>query len=245
MRNHVEQTREALARGDGSGVRIAILDSGIEIAHPDFAGKKILCDRVFEDGRNGDGTGEDLYGHGTAIAGIIWDLAPKAEIGSFRVLGPNLKSRTTLVSAAATDAIKQGFQILNCSFSCSIPGHVGIFKTWIDEAWKARVHVVGASGSHQTPEWPAHFTSVLGVDTARDSGVHPIHAIPGGMIEFGVPGTDRRVAWKNGGHRVMSGSSFAAAHLTGLLARLLSVYPKLDPQEAKAALRELAVQDAQ
>ncbi len=241
MRIPVEQTREAIARGDGSGVHIAVLDSGIEIGHPEFGGRKLRCDRVFEE-ISSNGIGEDLYGHGTAVASIIWDLAPNAEIGSFRVLGPNLKSRTSLVSAAASDAIQRGFHILNCSFSCSIPGHVGIFKSWIDEAWKAGVHVVGASGSHHEPEWPAHFTSVLGVDATREISPHLIHPLQGGMIEFAVPGSDCRVAWKEGGHRVMSGSSFAAAHLTGLLARLLSVYPKLDPQEAKAALRELATQ---
>ncbi len=244
MRIPVEQTREAIARGDGTGIHIAVLDSGVEIAHPEFAGKKLLCDRVSEDGRFNNGSGGDLYGHGTAIAGIIWDLAPRAEIGSFGVLGPNLKSRTTLVSAAATDAIERGFHILNCSFACSIPGHVGIFKTWIDQAWKAGVHVVAASGSHQEPEWPAHFTSVLGVDATRDNSPHPIHPLRDGLIEFAVPGSNCRVAWKDGGHRVMSGSSFAAAHLTGLLARLLSVYPDLDPLEAKASLRELAAMGA-
>ena len=241
MRISVEQTREAIARGNGTGIHIAVLDSGVEIAHPDFEGRKLRCDRVFEDGHTISGTGEDLYGHGTAIAGIIWDLAPNAEIGSFRVLGPNLKSRTTLVSAAATDAIERGFHILNCSFACSIPGHVGIFKTWIDHAWKAGVHVVGASGSHLEPDWPAHFTSVLGVDVTRDNSPHPIHPLRDGLIEFAVPGSDCRVPWKDGGRRVMSGSSFAAAHLTGLLARLLSVHSHLDPQEAKASLRELAV----
>jgi subtilisin family serine protease len=234
------QAAEAMKRGDGRGVRIAVLDSGVEVAHPDFSGQR-LHDDLVPDANGGmqKGNGEDMYGHGTAVSGIIWRLAPKAEIGSFRVLGSSLSARTAQVSIAARKSIALGYKILNCSFGCGISGHLPIYKEWVDNALLSGVHVVAASGSPETSEWPAYLASVLGVDCAlsNDGG---LRYLPGRMVEFAAPAAEVRVPWKNGGHRVMTGSSFAAAWLSGMLARLLSVYPEIDPFLAKTLLRRVA-----
>ena len=231
---------EAMKRGDGHGVRVAVLDSGVEIAHPDFFGQ-YLDDDLVPDASGGmrEGSGEDMYGHGTAVSGIIWRLAPKADIGSFRVLGSSLSARTAQVSVAARKSITLGYNILNCSFGCGISGHLPIYKEWVDNALLSGVHVVAASGSPESSEWPAYLSSVLSVDCAlsNDGG---LRYLPGRMVEFAAPAAEVRVPWKNGGHRVMTGSSFAAAWLSGMLARLLSVYPEIDPMLAKSLLRRVA-----
>ena len=64
--------------------------------------------------------------------------------------------------------------------------------------------------------------------------------MPGRMVEFAAAAAEVRVPWKDRGHRVMTGSSFAAAWLSGMLARLLSVYPEIDPILAKSLLRRVA-----
>ncbi|MBV8279721.1 MAG: S8 family serine peptidase, partial [Verrucomicrobia bacterium] len=94
----VEQAREALGTGTGKNIKIAVIDSGVEVTHPDLNGLR-LTDDIHVIGsdlqlvvRPGDGT--DLFGHGTAVAAIIRSLAPEAEIGSFRVLNENNASRT-------------------------------------------------------------------------------------------------------------------------------------------------------
>jgi subtilisin family serine protease len=235
-----EQAADAMERGDGRSVRIAVLDSGIESSHPNFSGRRLYDDLVPEaNGNIGAGKGEDLYGHGTAIAGIIWKLAPKAEIGSFRVLGSSLSARTAHVSVAARRCISLGYKILNCSFGCGISGHLPLYKEWVDNALLSGVHVVAASGSPEVSEWPAHLSSVLGVDCAL-SNEGGLRYLPGRMVEFAAPAAEVRVPWKHGGHRVMTGSSFAAAWLSGMLARLLSVYPEIDPFLAKSLLRRVA-----
>jgi subtilisin len=235
-----EEARAALETGDGRGVRIAVLDSGIETAHPDFLGRQLTDDVVVEFNQPmASGQGEDIYGHGTAIAGIIWKLAPKAEIGSFRVLGENLRARSAQISQAAVEAMKRGYHVLNCSFGCGISAHMPLYKEWVDRACLSGVHVVAASCGHDRPEWPADFTSVLGVDCSEDVSTAPLYHRTGHLVEFAAPSKEEHVAWKHGGHRVMMGSSFAAAHLSGLLARLLSVYPLRDPLLAKALLRQL------
>ncbi|MGA7394636.1 MAG: S8 family serine peptidase [Terrimicrobiaceae bacterium] len=234
------QAAEAIERGDGHGVRIAVLDSGIEASHPIFSGRRLHDDVVTEaDGHIRPGNGEDLYGHGTAVAGIIWQLAPKVEIGSFRVFGSSLSARTAQVSVAARKAISLGYRVLNCSFACGISGHLPIYKDWADSALLSGVHVVAASGSPEVSEWPAHLSSVLGVDCALTNR-GGLRYLAGRMVEFAAPAAEVRVAWKQGGHRVMTGSSFAAAWLSGMLARLLSVYPGLDPLLAKSLLRRIA-----
>lgn len=236
-----EQAAAAIRDGDGSGVRIAVLDSGIEIAHPDFRGRQLDDDLVMDEkdvGQFAEGNGEDLYGHGTAIAGIIWKIAPEAGITSFRVLGPRLVGRTAQVWLAANEAIRRGYDVINCSFACGISGHLSLYKDWTDKALLKGTHVVAASHGEE-PEWPAHFASVLGVDCVEsNSHGDEICYSPGRMVEFSAA-VDSDVAWKDSSHRSMSGSSFAAAVMTGIVARLLSVYPIRDPLLLKALLRRV------
>lgn len=236
-----KEAAAAIKDGDGSGVRIAVLDSGIEIAHPDFRGRRLNDDLVMDDASFGEfaaGNGEDNYGHGTAVAGIIWEVAPEAEIASFRVLGPKLVGRTAQIWLAANEAIARGFDVVNCSFACGISGHLSLYKEWTDRALLAGVHVVAASHGDE-PEWPAHFASVLGVDCAEPgSDEGEISHSAGRMVEFSAA-ANCDVAWKHGGHRSMTGSSLAAALMTGIVARLLSVYPIRDPLLLKALLRRV------
>jgi subtilisin family serine protease len=186
-----EQAAEAIRDGDGSGVRIAVLDSGIEIGHPDFRGRELDDDLVMDDADLGEfteGNGEDIYGHGTAVAGIIWKIAPEAGITSFRVLGPRLVGRTAQVWLAANEAITRGFDVVNCSFACGISGHLSLYKQWTDRALLKGIHVVAASHGEE-PEWPAHFGSVLGVDCAEHGSLEgEISHSAGRMVEFTAEG---------------------------------------------------------
>jgi len=60
------------------------------------------------------------------------------------------------------------------------------------------------------------------------------------LIEFKAKGVDVKVPWSGGREKVVTGSSFAAPRLAGILARLLSVYPEISPTQAKALLHKLA-----
>ena len=68
--------------------------------------------------KSGDGT--DIFGHGTAIAGVIRRIAPDAEIGSIRVLGESLASRSVIIREGIRQAIDRDYRILNCSFQSCI-----------------------------------------------------------------------------------------------------------------------------
>ena len=115
-----EEARHAIESGDGSGVRIAVLDSGIDRDHPQLASLKVDDDiAVLSQGgliSVEDSTEGDVFGHGTAVAGIIHELAPAATVGSIRVLGHFKESRATIIREGIKEAARRGYHIVQCSF---------------------------------------------------------------------------------------------------------------------------------
>ena len=242
----VEQARKYLREGSGRGIRIAVLDSGIETNHPALKGLRLADDlAIVDDGLQltcVPGGGVDMYGHGTAIAGILRQLAPQAELGSFRVLGEQLRSRTGIIREGVRQALDRGYHILHCSFGCTREDQVLQYKDWIDEAYVKGRHIVAACNNYDymKREWPGHFPSVITVNFARTSDAERFYYRPGQLVEFAARGDDLDVPWCGGRRKKVTGSSFAVPHVAGLLARLLSCCPQLPPLEAKALLHEVA-----
>jgi subtilisin family serine protease len=241
----VEAARECLRSGTGHGIKVAVLDSGVETAHPLLKGGLTDDLAVVEDGlqlRVVPGENRDVYGHGTAIATIIRKLAPEAAIGSFRVLGEQLRSRTLIIREGVRLALERGYHILNCSFGCGREDHVLQYKDWIDEAYVKGRHIVAACNNFDFTkrEWPGHFPTVITVNCGWYDQSDALYYRPGHLVEFVARGQDIEVAWNGGGLKKVTGSSFATPHVAGLLARLLSRGPTLPPLEAKALLHRLA-----
>lgn len=243
----LEEARQALTNGTGKGVRIAVLDSGIEIDHPELVGLELIDDlHVVDSGiqievRSGDGT--DIFGHGTAVAGVIRRIAPEAKIGSIRVLGESLVSRTVIIREGIRQAIDRGYRILNCSFGCGLADHIFQYKEWIDEAYLNGIHIVSACNNldFRRPEWPGYFPTVITVNMAELDDEGTFFYKSGHLVEFFARGVDITLPWNHHLTKEVTGSSFAAPVLTGLLARLISVFPNLRPLEAKALLHRLAI----
>ncbi len=231
----LEEVRSAVQSGSGAGVKVAVIDSGIESNHPRLDGLKITDSVAFEE-QNGrietlEGEGSDAYGHGTAVADIIHQFAPEAEIGSFRVIDARSLSKTHLICAGVAEAIKRGYQILNCSFGCrGLAKFILPHKEWADEAWLKGVHVVAAASNADSTEaeWPSHFASVVGVDLA-DTDTDDIFYRPDHLVGFSARGENVEVAWLGGGIQIQTGTSFAAPRVTAMIARILSVYPYIPP----------------
>ncbi len=246
-----DEALAALRDGDGAGVRIAVIDSGIDTSHPDLEGLVLADDvAVTSDGvrlivRENDGS--DVFGHGTAVAGILRQVAPRAEIGNFRALDGQNRSRSFIIAECVRQAIDRGYHVINCSFGCrGLAKYVMDYKDWIDAAYVAGVHVVAAGSnlSDNVREWPAHFPSVIGVGVA-DCGEDELRYRPDRLVSFAAKGERVRVPWIGGGWRLETGSSFAAPRVTGFIARLLSVYPHLRPDLVKALLRVAAARSGE
>jgi subtilisin len=118
-----------------------------------------------------------------------------------------------------------------------------MYKDWTDRAYLEHRHVVAACNNEdfRRSEWPGDFTSVITVDMRADVPEDALYRHqPGALVEFAALGVGVRLPWKGGRWTVSTGSSFAAPRVSALLARLLSVYPSLNPWEAKALLLRAA-----
>lgn len=241
-----DEARAAMKSGTGEGVRVAILDSGVQADHPMLAGAKLgdSVGVIEEEGRLRveEGKGYDVYGHGTAVAGIIHEMAPRAELGSFRVLDARNLSRTAIIREGVRQAIGRGYQVLNCSFGCKgLARYVLPHKEWVDDAYLNGVHVVAACNNYDVfePEWPGHFTSVITVNMARTDSDSVLFR-GRTLVEFAAKGENVTVAWLGGGTKIESGSSFAAPRVAGMVARMLSVAPELPPHHVLDLLHRIA-----
>ncbi len=244
-----EEAREALRSGTGSGVRVAILDSGIDTSHPALRCASFRESLAVVCGESGpeirpDGEG-DAFGHGTAVAHVIHEVAPEAEIGSFKVLFSGEEGCCGAAAALETavgEAIARGYHIINCSFGTPArPVIFRHFKSWIDAAYLHDVHVVTAcnNADYARPEWPAHFPSVIAVNMGRIED-NALHYRPGHLVEFFARGEKIMVPWLHHEWKNVTGSSYAAPRVAGMVARLLSVHPGLPVNLVNAVLRHVA-----
>ncbi len=241
-----EQAKGWIREGDGEGIKIAILDSGVETAHPRLEGIELVDDiAVVDDGlriKIERGNGRDLYGHGSAVADVIRRVAPKAQVGSIRVLSERLNSRSAIIREGVRQALDRGYDVFNCSFGCRGEERFVLqYKDWVDEAYLNGRHVVAACNNQNylTPEWPGHFSSVISVNMVRTEDDYFFFR-EGSLVEFAAMGERVEVAWMGGARKVVTGSSYAAPRVAAWLARLLSKSGPLSPLVAKAAMQRVA-----
>jgi subtilisin len=244
-------TREAAFAGaTGKGVKVAIVDSGVDDQHPALGGvggvvRGWVEPSVADDGIVGYRTERhgDAFGHGTACAGIIHRIAPEAEIYSVRVLGPRLSGKGPVFAAGVRWAAENGMHVINLSLGTTKREFFALFHDIADTAYHRGVNLVAAANNMPEPSVPSLFAAVLSVAChAEAKGDDPLeyYCNPDPPVEFGAPGIDVRVAWARGGYSTMTGNSFAAPHITGIVALLLSKHPGLRPYEVKAVLAALA-----
>jgi subtilisin family serine protease len=228
----------------GRGVRVAIIDSGIDAAHPALAGKvKGAVEAVMEGPRVAFRPSEsgDSAGHGTACAGIIAALAPDAELYSIKVLGPNASGSGSMFLAGLDYAIKQKFAVINLSLGTTKPNYHGPLHDLLDRAYQTGCIVVAAANNLPQPSFPSIFSSSL-LSVVKREGGDPLNFgyRYGEVIELVAPGVQIHTAWPGGGYRQLTGNSFACPHIAGVVALLLEAYPNLTPFETKTLLYAIA-----
>jgi len=237
----------AIGGCDGSGLTVAIIDSGVERDHPAVGGKLIRSVKV-ELAANPDDDpvvlddpdGLDVVGHGTACAGIIHSIAPGADLVSVRVLGPDNRGKGIVFAAGLDWAIEQGAGVMNLSLSSKSDALFGTFHDLADRAYFAGALLVCAANNVPGSSYPSLFASVVSVAAhdLRDPAAWYYNPRP--PVEFGAHGLDVDVAWRDGGRIVASGNSFAAPHIAGYAALIRAKHPEATPFEVKAILAATA-----
>ena len=236
-------------RCTGRGVRVAIVDSGIDTEHPDLKGKvRESVEAVAEDGKINfhPSTSGDQAGHGTACAGIITSIAPNAEIYSVKVLGPNASGSGDMFLVGLDYAIKQKFQVINLSLGTTKRDYFGPLHDLLDRAYHAGCIVVAAANNLPYPSYPSIFSSSI-VSVVKRAGGDPFNFGYrfGHVIELVAPGVEVKTTWPGGGYRQLTGNSFACPYIVGIIALLMEGYPNLTPFQVKTILYAIAKRNQQ
>ena len=228
----------------GAGVKVAVVDSGVDPSHPlvgHVAGGIGIEHAPDEPGQvRFTADHEDLCGHGTACASVIRELAPEAEIHSVRVLGAQMTGRGVVFAAGIRWAIDHGMHVVNLSLSTGKKEFFGTFHELADAAYFRNVMLVSAANNAPMPSYPSLYSSVLSVAATDGQDRERFSYNPDPPVEFGAPGIDVPVGWLGGETITATGNSFAAPCIAGLTARILGKHPGLAPFQVKTILRELA-----
>lgn len=226
----------------GAGVRVAVIDSGIDATHPAL-GACVDVDGgvVVEPDADGAvqivrGPHPDAFGHGTACAGIIHSLAPEATITSIRVLGPALSSTSDVFIAALSWAVEQGFDVINLSLGSRKRDWALAFHDVCDAAYFAGSFVVTAANNIDRVTYPSLFASVTSVSCNLATDPLRFHHNPDPPTEFLARGIEVEVPWTDHGTITTTGNSFAAPHISGIAALILAKHPELRPFQLKTVL---------
>lgn len=227
----------------GTGVKVAIIDSGIEANHPDLGGsvKGGVIVRFDEEGDDKtpvvpDHSPTDLFGHGTACAGIIHSIAPEAEIYSVRVLGKDLTGKAQQFAQGLRWAIENEMDVINLSLSTSKYNFYAIFHKLADDAYFQNIVLISAVNNVPSPSYPSLYSSVISVAAHEGHDPFTFYYNPAPPVEFGAPGIDVKVSWLDGGSSTITGNSFAAPHIAGLVALIRAKHPELTPFQIKTVL---------
>jgi subtilisin len=229
----------AFAGSTGKGVRVAILDSGIEASHP-LVGEVQEAYAVSVDAEgNAEIAGDDLgdrCGHGTACAGIVRSLAPECELVSVRVLGEGYTGSGRVMLAGLRWAIEQGFDVVNMSLSTTKKELATLLHELADDAYFRRTVLVASAHNMPVESYPWRFSSVISVGSHEESDPLVYYFNPEPPVEFFARGLELDVAWLGGTTLRCTGNSFATPHISGICALILGKHPGLTPFQLKSIL---------
>lgn len=233
---------EALRTGTGKGVRVALLDTGADEAHPLLKGALAASyEMTAAEGRHlvAEAAGTDHVGHGTACAGIIKRHAPEAELHSIKVIGANARGSSAGLVAGLRWSAENGMHVINASLGTIERRSRDAISDAVDAAILGGVTVVAAANNGGFTAWPANLTSVISVANERMPEPLAFRYWPGSAIELEAHGVHVEAPSPGGGAKFYTGTSFACPHASAIVARLLSVFPGLQPFEVRAALWRL------
>jgi subtilisin len=228
---------------DGARVRVCLLDSGVDTSHP-LVGSLDQAMGV-DAGPDGDVAvvptePTDKAGHGTACASVIRSVAPAASLSSVRVLTNGKYGAGKALLAGLRWAIENDFDVINLSLSTAKAQFLDELRELSDQAYFRRCVLVAAAHNLPVQSYPWPFASVISV--ASHDGPDPMiyYYNPSPPVDFYARGVRVPVAWPGGAEIRTTGNSFAAPHITGICALILSKHPMLTPFQLKSVLYSAA-----
>jgi thermitase len=211
-----------------SPILVAVLDTGIDKNHEDLCGR-VVAEIVLSKSP----TADDVYGHGTPIAGIIAadidnglgviGLAPDSRLVNVKVADDQGKCQISTLAAGIIWAVDNGARVINISIEIteSTPG----LKEAMDYAWNNGALIIAAAGNdgNSLPVYPAAYENCIAVTAVQENGTLAPLANYGDWVDVAAPGLDIYSTLPGNRYGYKHGTSFATAYVSGLAALLFSM----------------------
>ncbi|MGQ4488064.1 type VII secretion-associated serine protease mycosin [Streptomyces sp. SAS_281] len=237
----------------GEGIRVAVIDTGVDDTHPQLAGAVTAGADTLRPG--GDGTG-DTVGHGTRVAGIIAarpragtgfvGLAPGATVIPVRQNDARGHGTDASLAAAIRHAVARHAHVVNISQETVRPQTPGsALGRAVADAVRRDVVVVASAGNNgarptRTPAYPAAFDGVLAVAASGRDNERAPFSRPGSFVDVAAPGVDIVSTAPGRGHCADSGTSYAAPYVSAVAALMRAKYPRWTAAQIAARIEQTA-----
>jgi subtilisin family serine protease len=243
-----------LVKARGSGVIVAVLDTGIQSNHPQIAGRIAPGGIDLVDGdsnpadvkdgidSDSDGLVDEAAGHGTFVAGLVLSVAPRASILPIRVLDSDGFGTSFAVARGIEAAHRGGARVINMSFR--MDDTPDIVDQLIGELENDGVVFIASAGnlnSDQPQQFPARDSHVVGVAATDPSDRKAGFSNFGSWVDVSAPGVGLVSFFPAGAFAPWSGTSFATALVSGEAALLFSDRPGARSDDVVDAIEESAV----
>jgi minor extracellular protease Epr len=233
----------------GTGIKVGIIDTGIDIHHTDLV---VAGGVTFVLGTT---TYDDDAGHGTHVAGTVAALingigvigcAPEATLYAIKVLDSTGSGAWTDVVYGIDWAVANGMKIINMSLGGS--SGTTALQAACDNAYAAGVLVVCAAGNSGNVDgtgdnviYPAAYESCMAVAATDSANVRAYFSSTGPAVEIAAPGVSIYSTYYNGGYTTMSGTSMASPHVAGVAALVWKANPTFTNAQVRSALDSTAI----
>ncbi len=225
-----------LTNQSAHSVRVAIIDSGIDPTHEKIgAVHEVLLDSVPWQAALGSG-------HGTACAGIIRQIAPTAILYDVRIFDESLTADGSALLAAIRWTIEQQMDVVNLSLGTTDVSFRDGLAEVCCQARDAGVILVAAEHNDGRESYPAALPDVIGVAGGKVRGRYGYYYRPGHAIECVARGDAQRVCWTDPPYLMVSGTSYAAPHITGVVAMIRQAHPGAPLEQVRELLQASALQ---
>jgi len=205
-----------ITRGDQS-VIVAVLDTGIDKDNRD------LADRVVaEVNFSNSATSDDVYGHGTHMAGTIAAIAPECRLMNVKVADDTGKCEPSVVARGIVWAVDHGAKVINLSLAMKASPNL---EEAVNYAWSRGAILIAAAGNKGTsdPSYPAYYDNCLAVAGTNENDSLALLSSYGDWVDVAAPGFNIYSELPENQYGYKTGTSAAGAHVSGVAALVFSI----------------------